>query len=309
MGTAERTPRRNESDLRLLAAEQFGAFSREQAIAAGVTASSITRRVSSGAWERVMPGVYVVVGAPDSDRRRAMAAALWAGPGSVVSHGTAGRLWGIPGARAARTELWVPLPRDPKHAEVVVHRGSRIDRADRTKSGPIPITTPERTLIDLAARMEDDPLAAAMESIFRQGLGRPERLAARLGTLVASGRPGAARLQELLAARGNGRALESALEVRIWCWLQRSGLSLPVRQHWVTTSGGRYRLDFAWPERKLALECDGWELHGDRRAFGKDRERVSDLAASGWRLLVVTWEMCTQGAGRLRQRVELALAA
>jgi very-short-patch-repair endonuclease len=190
-----------------------------------------------------------------------------------------------------------------------VHRGTRIDRTDRTTLGPIPITTPIRTLIDLAARMEDDRLLGAMESVFRQDLGTPERLLARLDALGGSGRPGTARLEQFLARRGDGRALESVLEGKVWSLLQRSGLPLPARQHWVTTTGGRYRLDFAWPDRKLALECDGWEHHGDRIAFGKDRDRLSELVASGWRVLIVTWDAGTRRPKRVVRWVEMALAA
>ena len=238
-----------------------------------------------------------------------MAAALWAGEGSVVSHGTAGVLWGIDGARAKNVELWVPSPRNRTHDLVVVHRGTRLDRADGTTLGPIPITTPVRTLIDLSARMEDDQLLAAMESVFRRNLGTPERLAARLDALRGSGRPGAGRLEQLLDQRGNGRPLESTLEAKVWLLLRGSGGPRPVRQHWVMSRGGRYRLDFAWPDRKLGLECDGWEAHGDRVAFGKDRERLSEMVAMGWRVLLVTWDVGTRQPARVVRWVEMALAA
>jgi very-short-patch-repair endonuclease len=175
--------------------------------------------------------------------------------------------------------------------------------------GPIPITTPVRTLIDLSARMEDDRLLAAMERVFREHLATPERLVARLAALGRSGRRGAARLEQLLGRRGDGRPLESVLEGKVWLLLERSGLPLPARQHWVTTTDGRYRLDFAWPDRKLALECDGWQQHGDRIAFGKDRDRLSELVASGWRVLLVTWDAGTRRPKRVVRWVELALAA
>jgi very-short-patch-repair endonuclease len=309
MTVAERDPGRNESAVHRLAGEQFGVVSRVQALAEGLSAQAISRRVTRGTWERVMPGVYGVVGAPASEQREIMAAALWAGEGSVVSHGTAGVLWGIDGARANKVELWVPSPRDPRHDQVVVHRGTRIDRADRTTFGPIPVTTAIRTLIDLSARMEDDRLVGAMESVFRQQLGTPERLVARLEALGGSGRPGTARLERLLERRGDGRPLESTLEGKVWLLLQRSGVRLPARQHWVTTTGGRYRLDFAWPDRKLGLEADSWKHHGDRVAFGKDRERLSEMVAIGWRVLLVTWDVGTRQPKRVVRWVEMALAA
>ena len=55
--------------------------------------------------------------------------------------------------RGPKPELWVPMPRNPRSDKVIVHRGQRLDRADRTMLGAIPITTPVRTLIDVAGRL------------------------------------------------------------------------------------------------------------------------------------------------------------
>ncbi|MFI5052958.1 MAG: type IV toxin-antitoxin system AbiEi family antitoxin domain-containing protein, partial [Acidimicrobiia bacterium] len=163
MNCDERKSPSNERRARLIADSQFGIVSQAQALAAGLSAAAITRRVQAGVWERLLPRVYRIVGAPPSGQQAALAAALWAGDGALVSHGAAGALWGIEGVRARKVELWVPAPRNPRSELVVVHRGTRLDRADRTTLGPIPITTPVRTLIDLAGRMEDDRLLAAME--------------------------------------------------------------------------------------------------------------------------------------------------
>ncbi|MET0275494.1 MAG: hypothetical protein ABW211_01460, partial [Acidimicrobiia bacterium] len=100
-------------------------------------------------------------------RQAAMAAALWAGTGSLVSHGAAGSLWGLDGVRTTRVEVWVPAPRNPRTSEVTVHRGKRLDRADRTVLDNIPITTVTRTIIDLSGRLEDDALLSLVEASFR----------------------------------------------------------------------------------------------------------------------------------------------
>src|ERR1700759_2876067 len=104
MDVGERPPPRNESQLLRLAAEQEGVFSRAQALDAGLTPSALSRRVRKRTWELVMPGVYGVVGSASSLRRSAMASALWAGGESVISHGTAGVLWGMEGARHTKVE-------------------------------------------------------------------------------------------------------------------------------------------------------------------------------------------------------------
>jgi very-short-patch-repair endonuclease len=207
---------------------------------------------------------------------------------------------GIDGARERKVEIWVTSPRNPRHPLIAVHRGPRIHEPDLERRGPIPVTDPVRTLIDLSARMEDDQLLAATESAFRAKLCTPERLGVRVDSLRASGRPGAGRLAELLAPR-SGPALESMLEAKMWLLLRRSGLPLPERQYWVSLPGGRYRLDFAWPEQRVALECDGWEHHGRRAAFARDRARLAEFAAADWRVLPVTWHACTREPERVER--------
>jgi len=240
-----------------------------------------------------------------------MAAVLWAGEGSLVSHASAAQAWGIAGVRSRNTELWVPESNRKRATGVTTHRGTRLDRADRTVFDGIPITTPTRTLIDLSGRLEDEALLAALELAIRNGLVTTDRLAARLEALRTSGRPGAGRLAELLATRPDGvAALESRLEARVWQLLQRSGLPLPVRQFWVVAGGQRYRLDFAWPAERVAAECKGWKFHGGREHFDPDEQRAADLVVARWRVLPLTWKQVTSSPERccadLRQMLEPA---
>jgi very-short-patch-repair endonuclease len=300
----------NESaDARIaaIADRQFGVFSRRQAFAAGFSERQIQLRITGKRWESVYRGVYRIVGSPATLQQSALAGALYAGDGALVSHGTAGVLLGIAGARSSAVELWVPSSRRSEVGGLVLHRGTRLDRADRHTVGPIPVTTPARTLIDLSARMEDARLVSAMEDAFRRRLVTPERLKVRVEALQKSGRPGAGRLAELLAGR-SGPALESTLEARVWLLVRRSGLPLPQRQFWVSLPGGRYRLDFAWPEQRIGLECDGWEYHGAQSSFDPDRARLAEFAAARWRILPVTWKACTRTPDRVERWLRDALS-
>jgi len=282
-----------------LIARQFGVITKEQAGALGVGASALSRRVASGELARVFPGIYRATVAAPTQRQFALAAALWAGDGALVSHGTAARLWEFEHGGSSRIELWLPSERNLRSDNAVVHRGTRLDRADRTVLDGIPITTPTRTLIDIAGRLEDHRLLAVLENLIRRDMVRPNRLATRLRALRRSGRPGGGRLQLLLDQRGDGRPLESPLEALAWQLIIESGVRLPARQHWVTSTHGRYRLDFAWPDLELGLECDGYDGHGGVVQWGKDKVRLAELAAAKWRILPVTWDACT----RQRKRV------
>jgi very-short-patch-repair endonuclease len=299
MTTAQRKNSGSESVYELIAS-QLGLISASQAGSYGISASGITRRVASGEWTRVLPRVYRLTAAAVTVRQSALAAVLWAGPGSLASHATAAALHGFNGVRVPPIpEIWVPSTRRIESTVVTVHHGTRLDRADRTAVDGIAVTTAARTLIDISGRLEDHKLLAVTEDLLRRDILREDRLRARLDALRTSGRVGAGRLEALLGQRGNGRALESELEAIVWQIIVSTGVRLPERQHWITSAGQRCRVDFAWPDLKLGLECEGYEHHGGYTAWGKDRTRYAEMANLGWRVLPVTWHAAT----RERERV------
>src|SRR5256714_7015750 len=84
-------------ELGRLIARQRGVLSRSQALEAGLGRGAIQHRLDSGEWQRLHPGVYRMRGAPPSWEQRLMAATLWAGPESAVSHRSAAALWKLDG--------------------------------------------------------------------------------------------------------------------------------------------------------------------------------------------------------------------
>jgi very-short-patch-repair endonuclease len=273
---------------------QHGVLSRAQALDLGCSPKQIDRRLASGRWVSVLPRVYRVSGVPATGRQEAMAACLWAGETAVLSHSAAGVLWALDGVVARWVEVTVPEPRDPRSPLAVVHRTRVLLDVDRTTLDGIPITTPARTIVDLAGDLGEEALDAAFESGLRRGLFTVPFVRWRLQELGGKGRAGAARLRAMVDARRPGdRVLESRLEVKVWRLLLRSGLPKPVRQHPIRLGGRRYRLDFAWPAFRVAVEADGFAAHGGRRAFHADRRRTSSLVSAGWRVVPVTWEELT----------------
>lgn len=298
MTTAERKFSHNESEHELMA-RQFALITARQAARCGISASAVTRRVASGEWTRVFPSVYRLTAAEVTLRQWALAPVLWAGDGALASHATAALLHGFDLREPRKPEIWVPPRCKVRSATVRVHRGSRLDRADRTAVDGIPVTTPTRTLIDLSGRLEDDKLLALAESLLRRDVVREDRLRARLAALRTSGRPGAGRLGSLLDQRGDGRPLESPLETLVWRIILSTGVRLPERQYWIVAAGDRYRLDFAWPDLKFGLECEGFEGHGGFVEWRKGRTRDAEVATLRWRVVPVTWHAAT----RERERV------
>ena len=234
-----------------------------------------------------------------------MAAVLWAGERSVASHRTAAGLWEIAGVeRGGRVELWVPGERAPRHAAVVVHRGA-VTGNDRRMIARVPVTSPARTIVDLAAVLDGEPLEAALEDVLHRGLTTALTIERRLAALGGSGRAGSGVLRRLLAQRDQAPA-ESRLEVKVWRLLRGAGLR-PVRQYPVRCEGHTFRLDFAWPRLKVAVEAEGFAAHGGRAAHTADRRRAAALVAAGWSIVPVTWADCTTGQDVFIERVRAAL--
>lgn len=121
---------------------------------------------------------------------------------------------------------------------------------------------------------------------------------------------GGVALLEILRDCGTRKTpLESALEVRVWRLLKRHGLTgLTANVPFSDEYGQPGRIDMAFIDHALAIECDGWESHGTREAFDGDRKRTQRLVALGWRVLPVTWMHLMEEPAELVGRVREALS-
>lgn len=298
----------NEVDARLadLAERQFGVFSRRQAASAGLSEHAMSRRVMSGRWIAVFPGVYRLPGATRTGRQRAMAAVLWGGDDSAISHTTAGRLLRLDAVRSRDLHLTLPTEFGRRGRGFVLHRMATLPAADVVVVDGIRCTSATRTIIDCGGFLGDEALEDAFEQARRMGLTGVAPFTRRAEELCGRGRPGSAGVRRLLAAQTAGdSALESRLEVKLARLLRRRSLTTPERQYPV----GRYRLDFAWPALRIACECDGFEHHGSRLAWKRDRVRLAAIETAGWRIVHVTWTDVTRSPDQTLDRLELALRA
>jgi very-short-patch-repair endonuclease len=286
----------DDAALLTLAATQHGLVGDAQAVKLGFSASMIRRRIRSGEWSRPLPRVLRCVGAPDSGRQAAMAAAIWAGPEAVVSHATAGVLWGLDGITTRRVHVTIPLCHNLRSPLVTVHRTSTFDPSEHTLIHDIPVTGVTRTLIDVAGSLPRDALELAIEDAFRRRLTSPDQLRRRFVELAGNGRSGSGVLRELLDSRGDAAPTGSALEVELERLLVRGGLPRPVRQHAITHSGRTIHVDLAYPDRRLAIELDSLRWHTGRAKLDNDAERRNLLHSADWALVTVTHTMVKQRA-------------
>jgi very-short-patch-repair endonuclease len=161
---------------------------------------------------------------------------------------------------------------------IVVHRSS-LTREECTVHHAIPVTTPTRTLLDLAAVVSRRELERAIDEAAYL------RLDVR-GLHARQGRRGGAMLTRVLADHRAGSTLtRSEIEERMLAICRRSRLPSPLVNEVVEG----YTVDFAWPRRRVIAETDGWQAHGTRQAFERDRRRDAALTAAGWRVVRVTW--------------------
>jgi len=252
-----------------LAAEQHGVVSRKQLVASGLRASAIGRRVNAGRLHPLYRGVYAVGHQVLSQRGRWMAATLAAR--AVLSHRSAGALWGV---RPWTGRIELTVPRGPSRRQgLLLHRAVLAPDEITVRDG-IPVTTPARTLVDLAAVLQRHQLQHALNEAERLRLDAPhlERYPTKRGT----------RALRTLAPPTHTK---SDLEARFATFLDDRRFPRPQTN---TLIEGK-EVDAAWPDRKLIIELDSWEYHRTRQAFEEDRRRDRRLAAAGWRVVRVTW--------------------
>jgi hypothetical protein len=200
-----------EARLARLAASQSGVFTREQCLDAGFSASQVQRRLAAGAWLREYPRVYRHTSSPPTRALALNGAILWAGSAAVLSHTTAVALWRVGHDAPDRIELLLPRTRAPRTPGVSIHRVTGLPPVDVTiaRCG-LPVTTPVRTLIDVAAVVPEHELAAMLDRAIGRRLVTRRAVEERLETIGTRGRPGTARLRALLRPFGSASVHASA---------------------------------------------------------------------------------------------------
>ncbi|MGZ5329910.1 MAG: type IV toxin-antitoxin system AbiEi family antitoxin domain-containing protein [Solirubrobacterales bacterium] len=260
------------SALWALARRQHGVLSVRQLREHGFERHAVRHRVASGRLRRVHRGVYAVGHLLLSREARWMAAVLAVGQNSLLSHESAGALWGI-WLEGPRVHVSASVRGSRRLPGVVVHR-RRLGARDRDRQLGIPVTNPAGTLIDLAVGASPDRLEAAINAADRRGLLTPEQLRGEVD--LRPGRPGAGVLRRLLDRR-TFRLTDSELE-RLFLRLARE-VGLPPPRTGVRLNG--FKVDFHWPGLGLVVETDGLRYHRTPEQQAHDRRRDQAHTAAG----------------------------
>jgi very-short-patch-repair endonuclease len=299
-------------DLHQLAAWQYSTFSSAQAAACAVSSDALFRAVRRGSVIRLHASVFAFAGSPDTWERSVMAACLAAGEGAAASHRTAARLWKLRDSADDRVEITVPRNRFPRLRGVTVHRSADLKAEHSTVRHRIPVTNPLRTMVDLAAVVPPDAVEDALDAGLRSpALFSVAAVESMLDDLARRGRTGAGVLRRVLDGRVLGDAVtDSELEKRMAALLRRAGLPPAVFHQVVYTPAGLFlaELDFAYPDIKLAIEVDGFGVHGTPRAMAKDFVRQNGLVPYGWHVLRFTWRQVVRQPDMVAAAIRAARA-
>lgn len=288
-----------------LAEAQHGVVSRPQLLALGATPSMIRTRVANRALVQLHPGVYALGHRQLRREGLWLAAVLACGPDAALSHREAAALHGLRPSNRSRVDVTTPrrIRRPPVGIEA--HHSTALDAGEIVTVAAIPVTTVERTLVDLAGVVPKDHLAKALrEAEHLRTIDMAELRDAMQRTRTRKG-PGHAKLKAVLDEhRRRGTQLSrSVLEDRFLALCDEHGLPRPrINFH---VEGGE--VDACWPAHMLAVELDGWERHKDRHAFQRDRAKGNVLTEAGWRLLRFTHDDVVRRPADIAARIRRLL--
>jgi very-short-patch-repair endonuclease len=233
------------------------------------------------------------------------------GGNTVASHQSAAWLQGLIERPPAVVHVTADRARRDL-AGVVVHRSNSVAaEGHRGHSGQrrfrgVACTPPARTLVDLAANATRAELEAAVDRAVSAGLVRRKDLVAltrdapggpggrrglggpaRLGR--SAGRRGTDRLRRCLEERGDLNApMPSVLETKMARLMTRYRLPAAKAEH-IAGADGEFRIDYAYPESRVAVELYGYAWHHSPEQLARDQARHRQLQLEGWTVLVFTW--------------------
>jgi very-short-patch-repair endonuclease len=261
-----------------LAGRQHGLITVGQLKRLGLGRNAIKYRRAVGRLHSIHVGVYAVGHETITLEGRLLAAVMACGSDAVLSHEQAGLMWGMfpPWVEIDLEPVNVTVPRRSRRGRrpgIAVHRAA-LDRDERTVHRGIPISSPGRTLADLAPRLTPRELESCVDRAITENLVTPSTV-----RRAATRRRNAVALRALLqAAERFDSVTESALEEAFLRLVREAGLPRPT----LNAPIAGMRVDAIWHGERVAVELDGYRWHRTRSRQESDRRREARLRRDGW---------------------------
>jgi hypothetical protein len=240
-------------------------------------------------------GVYSVGGPPRTGLEWAAAALLACGDGATLCHGSAMTLWGM--WKRWELPMHVAVPGDRRPKDIKTHKLRGLADADACIHRELRVTSPARTLLDMAMLMPEAALKRRVNEARRAEILNLSDLADVTERFPRH--PGTKRIRPLLEVRGGPTRAEWEDEFPAFC--KQYDLPEPILSEMVAG----YEADALFPEERIVIELDSWEFHRDKEAFESDRDRDAERLAAGFWTVRITWERIkfrsSREAARLHQ--------
>jgi very-short-patch-repair endonuclease len=257
-----------------LASRQHRCVAWRQLRALGYSYEAVLHRVAAGRLVRVFDGVFAVAPLLDEQRTRWMAATLTT-PDSVLSHASAGTAWGFRLFNAQFEIVTRPGSGGLRRLDGVLVCRSR--NIEATTLRGIPITTPERTLIDLAPQLDDRALARAVREAIRRRTTSPSELFIALAR--HRGRRGTRRLHATVSRYAGLPLHRTKSDAEALALERLRDAGHPPQDNNKEIAGEE--ADLIWREHRLIVELDGPQFHLDA---SEDLRKQRIWEAAGWRV-------------------------
>jgi hypothetical protein len=303
---AERSERGVDSRIAELAGRQHGVVSRDQLLEFGYSPSDIKRRLRRTALLGIHRGVYAVGHRSLTQEGRWLAAVLAAGRDAVLSHRSAGQLWGLLPWSGSIPEITRPTA-SRLGAGIRAHRSALPDDEKEATRG-IPVTSVSRTLLDMGGVLGRTRIEQALNEAEIRRLTSAVSIPALLARYPR--RPGTANLRALLEqGREAAGITRRELEASFADFVDVRGLPRPRRNAYLLVRDRTIEVDCLWPLQRLIVELDGRAVHSTMHAFEGDRERDRLLTVEGWDVIRVTWHQLEREPDALAADLAGLLAA
>jgi hypothetical protein len=252
-----------------LAETQHALVTKRQLGDAAVSRSALKRSLASARLTLVHDNVYRIGGAPTTTAQLRLAAVLAVDGLAAVSHRAAADLYGLWWSNPPAIEITTTDKLSPELDGVTVHRLADLQERWITSVDGVPCTTVARTLVDLGAVMPDKHVDQCLDRALGRGIVSVGQVKTALDAVARRGRRGAGVIRRVLEPQLRAEPVAGVFEARMARLLSAQGLPPAVPEYEVWTVGGAFvaRVDFAYPDLRLAIEVDGFAAHSSVDAF------------------------------------------
>ena len=277
-----------ERRLDTIASHQYGVFTRDQAVKAGLSKSTIQTKLENGTWVRLAPATYAMHSAPAKWERQ-LAAAVLSHPGSIVGGGSAALLHELPGFSKGRPTIVIPQGSNARSPIGRVMRSHRFEQIERTRIRGFEVSSEAETILQVARDLSSDDVERLVDFALARRTVRIEELA-RVAD-ASSGVPGVTKLRPVVNYR-SAHAYQpptSELERLLYRLLDHPDLPPYQRQaplHFKRTAA---TVDAFIPAWKTIVEGDGRRWHQRQADMAADRRRDNEAIAAGFVIVRLMW--------------------